>query len=34
MTYVVLRMQSFDLPQAQTLRTLEMFRDHVRPAFR
>ena len=33
-TYVVLRMQWFDLPQAQMLRTLEMFRDHVRPAFR
>lgn len=33
-TYVVLRMQWFDLPQAQMLRTLELFRDHVRPAFR
>ena len=32
-TYVVLRMQWFDLPQDRTLQTLEMFRDHVLPAF-
>jgi len=32
-TYVVLRAQWYDLPQAQMLRTLELFRDHVRPAF-
>jgi alkanesulfonate monooxygenase SsuD/methylene tetrahydromethanopterin reductase-like flavin-dependent oxidoreductase (luciferase family) len=33
-TYVVLRAQWYDLPQAQMLRTLRLFRDHVRPAFR
>ena len=32
-TYVVLRMQWFDLTQQRMLHTLEMFRDHVRPAF-
>jgi alkanesulfonate monooxygenase SsuD/methylene tetrahydromethanopterin reductase-like flavin-dependent oxidoreductase (luciferase family) len=32
-TYVVLRAQWYDLPQAQMLRTLGLFRDHVRPAF-
>lgn len=32
-TYVVLRMQWFDLAQDRMLQTLEMFRDHVRPAF-
>jgi alkanesulfonate monooxygenase SsuD/methylene tetrahydromethanopterin reductase-like flavin-dependent oxidoreductase (luciferase family) len=32
-TYVVLRAQWYDLPQAQLLRTLELFRDHIRPAF-
>jgi alkanesulfonate monooxygenase SsuD/methylene tetrahydromethanopterin reductase-like flavin-dependent oxidoreductase (luciferase family) len=32
-TYVILRMQWFDLPQERMLRTLELFRDHVRPAF-
>src|SRR6266496_420036 len=32
-TYVVLRMQWFDLPQERMLQTLETFRDHVRPAF-
>jgi alkanesulfonate monooxygenase SsuD/methylene tetrahydromethanopterin reductase-like flavin-dependent oxidoreductase (luciferase family) len=32
-TYVVLRMQWFDLPQDQLLQTLELFREHVRPAF-
>jgi alkanesulfonate monooxygenase SsuD/methylene tetrahydromethanopterin reductase-like flavin-dependent oxidoreductase (luciferase family) len=32
-TYVILRMQWFDLAQEQMLRTLELFRDHVRPVF-
>jgi alkanesulfonate monooxygenase SsuD/methylene tetrahydromethanopterin reductase-like flavin-dependent oxidoreductase (luciferase family) len=32
-TYVVLRMQWFDLAHERMLQTLEMFRDHVRPAF-
>lgn len=32
-TYVVLRAQWYDLPQAQMLRTLKLFRDRVRPAF-
>jgi alkanesulfonate monooxygenase SsuD/methylene tetrahydromethanopterin reductase-like flavin-dependent oxidoreductase (luciferase family) len=32
-TYVVLRMQWFDLAQDRMLQTLEMFRDHVLPAF-
>ncbi len=32
-TYVVLRAQWYDLPQAQMLRTLALFREHVRPAF-
>jgi alkanesulfonate monooxygenase SsuD/methylene tetrahydromethanopterin reductase-like flavin-dependent oxidoreductase (luciferase family) len=32
-TYVVLRAQWYNLPQAQMLRTLGLFRDHVRPAF-
>lgn len=30
-TYVILRMQWFDLPQDRMLRTLELFRDQVRP---
>jgi alkanesulfonate monooxygenase SsuD/methylene tetrahydromethanopterin reductase-like flavin-dependent oxidoreductase (luciferase family) len=32
-TYVILRMQWYDLPQDRMLQTLEAFRDHVRPAF-
>lgn len=32
-TYVVLRMQWYDLDQSRMLRTLQLFRDHVRPAF-
>ena len=32
-TYVVLRMQWFDLPQDRMLQTLEMFKNQVRPAF-
>lgn len=32
-TYVVLRMQWFDLAQDRMLQTLQMFKDHVRPAF-
>jgi alkanesulfonate monooxygenase SsuD/methylene tetrahydromethanopterin reductase-like flavin-dependent oxidoreductase (luciferase family) len=32
-TYVVLRMQWYDLAQEQMLRTLELFRRQVRPAF-
>jgi alkanesulfonate monooxygenase SsuD/methylene tetrahydromethanopterin reductase-like flavin-dependent oxidoreductase (luciferase family) len=32
-TYVILRMQWFDLPHERMLETLELFRDHVRPAF-
>lgn len=32
-TYVVLRAQWFDLPHEQVLRTLELFRDEVLPAF-
>jgi hypothetical protein len=32
-TYVVLRMQWYDLPHERMLQTLESFRDHVRPAF-
>ena len=32
-TYVILRMQWFAMAQEQMLRTLELFRDHVRPAF-
>jgi alkanesulfonate monooxygenase SsuD/methylene tetrahydromethanopterin reductase-like flavin-dependent oxidoreductase (luciferase family) len=32
-TYVVLRMQWYDLAQERMLHTLQMFRDHVRPAF-
>jgi hypothetical protein len=32
-TYVVLRMQWYDLPHERMLETLEQFRDHVRPAF-
>lgn len=32
-TYVILRMQWFDLAQERMLRTLELFRGHVRPAF-
>jgi alkanesulfonate monooxygenase SsuD/methylene tetrahydromethanopterin reductase-like flavin-dependent oxidoreductase (luciferase family) len=32
-TYVILRMQWFDLPQEQMLRTLELFHDQVRPHF-
>lgn len=33
LTYIVLRMQWFDLPQDQVLRTLELFRDEVLPHF-
>jgi alkanesulfonate monooxygenase SsuD/methylene tetrahydromethanopterin reductase-like flavin-dependent oxidoreductase (luciferase family) len=33
-TYIVLRMQWFDLPQERMLQTLEMFRDHVLPHVR
>jgi hypothetical protein len=33
-TYVVLRMQWYDLSQTRMLRTLELFRDRVLPAFR
>jgi hypothetical protein len=33
-TYVILRMQWFDLEQDRMLRTLELFRDHVLPHFR
>ncbi len=32
-TYVVLRMQWYDLAQDRMLQTLQTFRDHVRPAF-
>jgi alkanesulfonate monooxygenase SsuD/methylene tetrahydromethanopterin reductase-like flavin-dependent oxidoreductase (luciferase family) len=32
-THVILRMQWYDLPQDRMLRTLEMFRDRVLPAF-
>jgi alkanesulfonate monooxygenase SsuD/methylene tetrahydromethanopterin reductase-like flavin-dependent oxidoreductase (luciferase family) len=32
-TYVILRMQWFDLAQDRMLETLQMFRDRVRPAF-
>jgi len=32
-TYVVLRMQWYNLPHKQVLRTLELFRNHVAPAF-
>jgi alkanesulfonate monooxygenase SsuD/methylene tetrahydromethanopterin reductase-like flavin-dependent oxidoreductase (luciferase family) len=32
-TYVVLRMQWYELAQERMLQTLQMFRDHVRPAF-
>jgi hypothetical protein len=32
-TYVILRMQWFDLPQERVLHTLELFRDEVQPAF-
>lgn len=32
-TYVVLRMQWYDLPHERMLQTLETFRDRVRPAF-
>lgn len=32
-TYVVLRMQWFDLAQERMLQTLDLFREHVRPAF-
>ena len=34
LTYIVLRMQWFDLPQEQVLKTLELFKDEVLPAFR
>jgi alkanesulfonate monooxygenase SsuD/methylene tetrahydromethanopterin reductase-like flavin-dependent oxidoreductase (luciferase family) len=34
LTYIVLRMQWFDLPQEQVLKTLEMFKNEVLPAFR
>lgn len=34
LTYIVLRMQWFDLPQEQVLRTLELFKNEVLPAFR
>ncbi|WP_344940461.1 LLM class flavin-dependent oxidoreductase [Actinomadura miaoliensis] len=33
-THVILRAQWYDLPQEQVLRTLELFRDEVLPAFR
>jgi alkanesulfonate monooxygenase SsuD/methylene tetrahydromethanopterin reductase-like flavin-dependent oxidoreductase (luciferase family) len=33
-THVILRMQWYDLPQERMLQTLELFRDHVLPAFR
>jgi alkanesulfonate monooxygenase SsuD/methylene tetrahydromethanopterin reductase-like flavin-dependent oxidoreductase (luciferase family) len=32
-TYVILRMQWFDLPHERMLETLELFRAHIRPAF-
>jgi alkanesulfonate monooxygenase SsuD/methylene tetrahydromethanopterin reductase-like flavin-dependent oxidoreductase (luciferase family) len=32
-TYVILRMQWFDLPQERMLQTLELFRDRVLPSF-
>jgi alkanesulfonate monooxygenase SsuD/methylene tetrahydromethanopterin reductase-like flavin-dependent oxidoreductase (luciferase family) len=32
-TYVVLRMQWYDLAQDRMLQTLQLFREHVRPAF-
>ena len=32
-TYVVLRMQWYDLPHERLLQTLTMFREQVRPAF-
>jgi alkanesulfonate monooxygenase SsuD/methylene tetrahydromethanopterin reductase-like flavin-dependent oxidoreductase (luciferase family) len=34
LTYIVLRMQWFDLPQEQVLKTLELFKNEVLPAFR
>lgn len=34
LTYIVLRMQWYDLPQEQVLRTMQLFRDEVLPAFR
>ncbi|MEW2354430.1 LLM class flavin-dependent oxidoreductase [Spirillospora sp. NPDC029432] len=34
LTYVILRAQWYDLPQAQVLKTLETFRTEVLPAFR
>lgn len=34
LTHVILRAQWYDLPQDQVLRTLELFRDEVLPAFR
>ena len=34
LTYIVLRMQWFDLPQDQVLRMLELFKNEVLPAFR
>jgi alkanesulfonate monooxygenase SsuD/methylene tetrahydromethanopterin reductase-like flavin-dependent oxidoreductase (luciferase family) len=34
LTYIVLRMQWFDLPQEQVLKTLELFKSEVLPAFR
>jgi len=32
-TYVILRMQWFDLPQSDVMQTMELFRDHVLPEF-
>ena len=34
LTYIVLRMQWYDLPQEQVLQTLQLFRDEVLPEFR
>jgi hypothetical protein len=34
LTYIVLRMQWFDLPQEQVLKTLDLFKNEVLPAFR
>jgi alkanesulfonate monooxygenase SsuD/methylene tetrahydromethanopterin reductase-like flavin-dependent oxidoreductase (luciferase family) len=34
LTYIILRAQWYDLPQQGVLRTLELFRDEVLPAFR
>jgi len=34
LTYIVLRAQWYDTPQEQVLRTLELFKNEVLPAFR